>query len=94
MSMRGAEASETKIAHGCLEKHATIPRILAFGEVLETSLTSSLFQCTLCHLSHTAHTLLHMANLPKAHGTPANSDAHISSNSKVIEICALALVAI
>ena len=35
--MRGAEANKAKIVHGCLEKHATIPRILTFGEVLETS---------------------------------------------------------
>lgn len=38
-----------------------------------------LFQCMLCYPSHTAHSLLHMANHPvKACATPTNSNAHTS----------------
>ena len=50
----------------------------------KTMLTSSNFQCTLCHPSHTFHASLHMADCPKKCATPTNTNARVGSNTNCV----------
>ena len=63
VSKKGAAASKVTKLHGHLEKW-TYPRIQ--WAVQNHAPFLKLFQRMLCHPSHIAHTLLHMANRPKS----------------------------